>query len=43
MLVLWLPMEKEEGEICEGRAKVDSVASKTFYFLKKEDREMNQT
>lgn len=45
MLVLWLPMEKEEGEIGQGRGKVDSVVSKTFYFLKKKkkEREMNQT
>lgn len=31
MLVLWLPMEKEEGEIGQGRGKVDSVVSKTFW------------
>lgn len=41
MLVLWLPMERERGEMGEVRGKGALVVSKIFYFLIKKGREVN--
>lgn len=46
MVVLWLPMESDGGEMGKGkgRGEVALVVPKIFYFLmKKRKREMNQT